>query len=58
MDPTIHELQLEHASETLSGMNAWQSHVCLTLFEVNISVLCLKRLTGSRVINNWITELI
>lgn len=42
MDPTIHELQLEHASETLSGRNIWQNHVCLTLLEVNISVLMPK----------------
>ena len=39
MDPTIHELQLEHVSGTLSGRNAWQNHVCLTLLELNISVL-------------------
>lgn len=39
MDPTTRELQLEHASETLSGRNAWQNHVCLTLLEVNMSVL-------------------
>lgn len=39
MDPTIHELELEHASETFSGRNAWQNHECLPLFEANISVL-------------------
>jgi len=39
MDPTIHELQLEHTSETPSGRNAWQNHVYLTLLDVNISVL-------------------
>lgn len=58
MDPIIYKLQQERASETLSGRNVWQNHVCLMLPEVNLSVLVLKETDRLHVINNLITKLV